>query len=124
MNCQTDLVGRYRALYPDAFAYEGDRGVILRETPDQAALRHVIALALTYHARKKGRQAGGVGRFPSPAFRATSSRWGEAGSAALRVVARYWPRASYSKATSPEMGSVTPRSPPRSSSMLRIPSRE
>jgi hypothetical protein len=55
VNCQTDLLSRYRTLYPDAFAYDGDRGVILGDAPDEAALRHVIALALTYHATKKPR---------------------------------------------------------------------
>lgn len=55
VNCQTDLLSRYRTLYPDAFAYDGDRGVILGGAPDEAALRHVIALALTYHATKKPR---------------------------------------------------------------------
>ena len=53
VNCQTDLLSRYRALYPDAFGYDGERGVVLGEAPDEAALRHVIALALTYHAAKK-----------------------------------------------------------------------
>jgi len=53
VNCQTDLLSRYRTLYPEAFAYDGDRGVVLGDAPDEAALKHVIALALTYHARKK-----------------------------------------------------------------------
>nr|WP_295888840.1 DUF1801 domain-containing protein [uncultured Devosia sp.] len=52
VNCKTDLLSRYRALYPDGFGYDGDRGVILGEAPDEAALKHMIALALTYHARK------------------------------------------------------------------------
>ena len=52
VNCKTDLLNRYRALYPDGFGYDGDRGVILGEAPDEAALKHMIALALTYHARK------------------------------------------------------------------------
>jgi hypothetical protein len=55
VNCKTDLLIRYRALYPDGFGYDGDRGVILGEAPDEAALRHMVALALTYHARKSGR---------------------------------------------------------------------
>ena len=55
VNCQTDLLGRYRTLYPDKFGYDGDRGVILGEAPDEAALKHMIALALTYHARKTSR---------------------------------------------------------------------
>ncbi|MGV8832172.1 MAG: DUF1801 domain-containing protein [Devosia sp.] len=53
VHCQTDLLSRYRALYPDEFAYQGDRAVVLPPVPDVAALRHVIALALTYHAAKK-----------------------------------------------------------------------
>ncbi|MBE0578552.1 MAG: DUF1801 domain-containing protein [Devosia sp.] len=55
VNCQTDLLSRYRTLYPDRFGYDGDRGVILGEAPDEAALKHMIALALTYHARKTRR---------------------------------------------------------------------
>lgn len=56
VNCQTDLLGRYRALYPTAFEYDGNRGVVVGPDADEAALRHVIALALTYHSGKK-RQA-------------------------------------------------------------------
>ncbi|WP_236897338.1 hypothetical protein [Devosia sp. SL43] len=41
------------ALYPDAFDYDGQRGVVLGDAPDEAALKHVIALALTYHKAKK-----------------------------------------------------------------------
>ena len=59
VNCQTDLLTRYRALYPDAFGYDGDRGVVLAPHADEAALRHVIALALTYHARKKAAPSAG-----------------------------------------------------------------
>ncbi|MEO8683671.1 MAG: DUF1801 domain-containing protein [Devosia sp.] len=53
VNCQTNLVDGYRALYPGAFDYQGTRAVVIGEAPDEAALRHVIAQALTYHARKK-----------------------------------------------------------------------
>ena len=55
VNCQTDLLSRYRALYPDAFQYDGDRGVVIGETPDEGALRHMIAMALTYHTARKSR---------------------------------------------------------------------
>ena len=55
VNCQTDLLSRYRTLYPEAFDYDGDRGVLVGDAPDEAALKHVIALALTYHAGKKRR---------------------------------------------------------------------
>ena len=53
VNCKTDLLGRYRELYPDAFGYDGNRGVVVGDAPDMAALQHVIALALTYHKNKK-----------------------------------------------------------------------
>jgi hypothetical protein len=53
VNCQTDLLSRYRTLYPEGFSYDGERGVVLDEAPDETALRHMIALALTYHASKK-----------------------------------------------------------------------
>lgn len=53
VNCKTDLLSRYRALYPNAFTYDGERGVVVGDAPDEAALKHVVALALTYHARKK-----------------------------------------------------------------------
>ncbi|MDB5614158.1 MAG: hypothetical protein JWQ22_1811 [Devosia sp.] len=53
VNCKTDLLSRYRELYPEAFGYDGDRGVVVGDAPDQAALQHVIAMALTYHMNKK-----------------------------------------------------------------------
>ena len=51
VNCKTDLVSRFRTRYPESFAYQGDRAVILPREPDVAALQHIIALALTYHRR-------------------------------------------------------------------------
>jgi hypothetical protein len=53
-HCQTDLVETFRELYPD-LRYSGNRSIILdagEKLPEQA-LRHCIALALTYHARKR-----------------------------------------------------------------------
>lgn len=58
VNCQTDLVDMFRTHYP-ALTYEGSRAVVFapdRPLPD-AALRHIIALTLTYHSRKKARSA-------------------------------------------------------------------
>ena len=52
--CQTDLVETFRELYPD-LRYGGNRSILLdaaEKLPEQA-LRHCIALALTYHARKR-----------------------------------------------------------------------
>ena len=53
-HCQTDLVETFRELYPE-LRYGGNRSILLdaSETLPEAALRHCIALALTYHARKK-----------------------------------------------------------------------
>lgn len=53
VHCQTKLVETFRGLYP-VLDYEGERAVVLGDGPvDEAALRHCVALALTYHRRKK-----------------------------------------------------------------------
>ncbi len=59
VNCQTDLVATWRARYPELI-YEKDRAIRLAagEPLPVEALRHCIALALTYHARKKAGRAG------------------------------------------------------------------
>jgi hypothetical protein len=53
-HCQTDLIETFRELYPE-LRYSGNRAILLDagEKLPEAALRHCIALALTYHARKK-----------------------------------------------------------------------
>src|SRR5215207_11318539 len=53
-HCQTDLVETFRELYPK-LRYGGNRSIILDagEKLPEKALRHCIALALTYHARKR-----------------------------------------------------------------------
>jgi hypothetical protein len=53
-HCQTNLVETFRELYPE-LSYSGNRAILLDVTgklPD-AALRHCVALALTYHLRQK-----------------------------------------------------------------------
>ena len=57
--CHTRLVDDFRRLYPAGLRYAGDRSILLGDdgAGDEAALRHCIALALTYHARKKGARA-------------------------------------------------------------------
>jgi hypothetical protein len=54
-HCQTDLVETFRGLYPREFNYVGNRCIVLNVADDipEAALRHCIALALTYHLRKR-----------------------------------------------------------------------
>ncbi len=56
VNCQTDLVARFRELYPK-LDYEGDRAVRFPVSAPLPAdeIRHMAALALTYHQRKRGR---------------------------------------------------------------------
>ena len=54
-HCQTSLIEDFRRLYPDDFRFQGNRAMVFEaaDSPDRAALRHCIALALTYHARKR-----------------------------------------------------------------------
>lgn len=53
-HCQTDLVETFRGLYPE-LRYGGNRSILLDagDKVPEKALRHCIALALTYHARKR-----------------------------------------------------------------------
>jgi hypothetical protein len=56
VHCQTDLVATFRQLYPQSFAYDGNRSIVfaLDDRIDEGALRHCMSLALTYHRRKRG----------------------------------------------------------------------
>jgi Domain of unknown function (DU1801) len=54
-HCQTNLVETFRELYPTELSYGGNRSIILNaddEVPEPA-LRHCVALALTYHLNKR-----------------------------------------------------------------------
>ena len=51
VHCQTTLVATFRQLYRDELSFGGNRSILLdagKPLP-KAALRHCIALALTYH---------------------------------------------------------------------------
>ncbi len=53
-HCQTNLVDTFRELYPE-LSYSGNRAILLdadKQLPE-AELRHCLALALTYHLRKR-----------------------------------------------------------------------
>jgi Domain of unknown function (DU1801) len=53
-HCQTNLVDTFRELYPK-LSYSGNRAILLdagKQLPE-AELRHCLALALTYHLRKR-----------------------------------------------------------------------
>jgi hypothetical protein len=54
-HCQTDLVETFRELYPTELSYGGNRSILLdaEDAIPEAALRHCVALALTYHLRKR-----------------------------------------------------------------------
>jgi hypothetical protein len=53
-HCQTDLVATFRELYPE-LTYGGNRSILLdaANALPEAALRHCVALALTYHLNKR-----------------------------------------------------------------------
>ena len=54
-HCKSGLVDQFRTIYPDTFAYEGKRAIVLaaKDRLPIRALGHCIALALTHHLRKK-----------------------------------------------------------------------
>ena len=58
-HCQTNLVETFRQLYPDELTFGGNRSILLNaaDTLPEAALRHCIALALTYHRRKSKKRS-------------------------------------------------------------------
>lgn len=63
-HCQTTLVKDFREIYRDEFVFQGDRALVFshgRSLP-RDALKHCIALALTYHLKPKRTKAGHGGR--------------------------------------------------------------
>ena len=54
VHCQTQLIATFQEIYPQALTYEGNRAILFDQDtpPPEEVLRHCIALALTYHARK------------------------------------------------------------------------
>lgn len=56
VSCNTDLVDRYRAHFPEEFAYHGARELRLATTGafSKAAFQQIAAMALTYHRDKRG----------------------------------------------------------------------
>jgi len=55
VNCQTDLLDRYRMLYSDTLRFEGNRAILFTgDNPLPAEpVRHCIAMALLYHREKR-----------------------------------------------------------------------
>ena len=56
--CTTNLVETFREKYPTEFRYGGNRSILFNEDDEIPVkeLRDCIALALTYHLRKKSRK--------------------------------------------------------------------
>lgn len=53
VHCQTDLIGRFRELYPGKLKFEGTRAIVFDEN-DEIPLdevSHFISSALTYHKK-------------------------------------------------------------------------
>jgi Domain of unknown function (DU1801) len=55
VHCQTDLVATFREIYPKELTYGGNRSIVfdLDDEISEPALRHCVALALTYHLNKR-----------------------------------------------------------------------
>jgi len=55
VNCKTTLVERFKEMYPEDFTYEGNRAIVWNkdEIPARTELEDCIAIALTYHAKKR-----------------------------------------------------------------------
>jgi hypothetical protein len=53
-HCQTNLIETFRELYPE-LQFSGNRAILLdaSEALPEAKLRHCVALALTYHLKKR-----------------------------------------------------------------------
>ena len=53
-NCRTTLIDTFRSQFPDVFAYEKNRAILLsdREPLPQAPLSACLEMALTYHRRR------------------------------------------------------------------------
>jgi hypothetical protein len=56
-NCQTTLVDSFKTMFPTAFRFEGNRALLFDEHDEVPveALRICVAMALTYHAKKRER---------------------------------------------------------------------
>ena len=59
VHCQTDLIARFKDIYPGQFNYDGNRGILFEKSdkvPDDK-LSNFISMALTYHLDKKRRKS-------------------------------------------------------------------
>ncbi len=56
-HCQTTLVEGFRADFPEAFSYAGNRALHLKEPFDREALALCLTRALTYRRKKRSAEA-------------------------------------------------------------------
>jgi hypothetical protein len=58
-HCQTHLVDTFREIFRDDLEFESNRAIVLDagDALPEEALRHCIAMALTYHLNKKTKRA-------------------------------------------------------------------
>jgi hypothetical protein len=58
-HCQTHLVDTFREIFRDDLEFESNRAIVLGagDALPEEALRHCIAMALTYHLNKKTKRA-------------------------------------------------------------------
>lgn len=54
-HCQTRLINTFQEFYPGDFVFQGNRALLFRHGQPVAldALRHCIALSLTYHLKRR-----------------------------------------------------------------------
>ena len=55
-NCQTSLVEGFRADFPEAFTYVGNRAALLDDMSEAEVLGICLARAMTYHRNKRRRR--------------------------------------------------------------------
>jgi hypothetical protein len=57
-HCQTNLVERFRAAFPQQFTYEGNRSIVFNSDDKVPVneLKVCIAMALTYHRNRRNRK--------------------------------------------------------------------
>ena len=55
VHCQTRLIDRFRTVFPDELAYDGNRAIVFEDSDPmpKEPLSHCIAMALTYHRDKR-----------------------------------------------------------------------
>ena len=58
VHCQTDLIARFKTLYPEKFRYGGTRSISMNvgEELPQTELARFLSMALTYHLKPRSKK--------------------------------------------------------------------